>query len=297
MIKFVVPDDHPPQKARYFLAAHGKISTNLWKKIKWQGSLFINGASVRAADAIVKGGDTISYELIEKSQIIPYDRPLNIIYEDDWLLIINKQANQIIHPTSKASSDTLVNAVANYYLQTDQNTGCHPVYRLDRNTTGLIIVAKQPQIQYALTISHDKICRFYKAVVEGCPRPKEAMLCMPIIRKPGSIIERMTADNGQPALTHYKVIKSKENYSLVKLKLYTGRTHQIRVHMAASGHPLLGDDLYGGSCDLIKRQALHAYRIIFTHPIENKKIDISIPMPDDMINLFKKHKKQEAIHY
>ena len=95
MIKFVVPDDHPPQKARYFLAAHGKISTNLWKKIKWQGSLFINGASVRAADAIVKGGDTISYELIEKSQIIPYDRPLNIIYEDDWLLIIKRQTTVI----------------------------------------------------------------------------------------------------------------------------------------------------------------------------------------------------------
>ena len=285
MIKFTVPNGHERQKARYFLAAHGKVSTNLWKKIKWQGQLFINSQPVQAASATVTGGDIISYELAAKSKIIPCDKPLDIVYEDDWLLIINKPCQQIIHPTHKTIHDTLVNIVANYYIHSGQQVGCHPVYRLDRNTTGLVIIAKQPQIQYSLTTSHDKIQRFYHAIVTGCPSPKEAMIALSIGRKPTSIIERMVRNDGQPALTHYRVIRQGRLYSHIQLKLYTGRTHQIRVHMAAIGHPLLGDDLYGGSRELIKRQALHAYRVIFKHPIENKRIDISIPLPSDMAAL------------
>lgn len=291
MINFTVPADYPQQKARYFLASHAKVSTNLWKKIKWQGHLYINNQEVHAASAVVNSGDTISYELAVSSQIIPCDKPLSIVYEDDWLLVINKPANMLIHPTTKDHSDTLVNIVVNYYQQSQQvNIGCHPVYRLDRNTTGLIIVAKQPQIQYALTTSHDKICRFYQALVQGTPKPAEAMLCQPIGRKPDSIIERIVSKNGQSALTRYKVLLSKNDYSLVRLKLYSGRTHQIRVHMSHCGHPLLGDDLYGGDCTLIERQALHAYHVIFEHPISHKKIDIKIPLPADMQNILDSYK-------
>lgn len=285
MIKFTVPDGHKEQKLRYFLASHAKVSTNLWRKIKWHGSLCINNIPVRAADALVNAGDTVSYELEQTSSIVPCNKPLNIVYEDEWLLIINKPADMIIHPTSKIYSDTLVNIIAGYYMQTGQTAGCHPVYRLDRNTTGLIIIAKQPQIQYYLSASHDRICRLYKAVVKDRPRPCEAMLCSSIGRNPESIIERMIMPCGQPALTRYKVLKTMQNRSLIELKLYTGRTHQIRVHMAADGHPLLGDDLYGGDCSLINRQALHAYKVIFNHPINNKQIHISSDLPPDMMQL------------
>ncbi|WP_196593707.1 RluA family pseudouridine synthase [Pectinatus sottacetonis] len=286
MITFTVPPDYPEQKVRYFLASQGRVSSTLWKKIKWHGQLFINGQYINnAAKAIVRGNDIISYELAADSKLIPCNKPLNIIYEDDWLLIINKPAAQIIHPTNKACCDTTVNIIAGYYIKTAQKTGCHPVYRLDRNTTGLIIVAKQPQIQYYLTKSHDKICRFYKAFVSGHMHPKEAMFCEPIARKNTSIIEQMVSQTGKPALTRYNVLSEKDNYSLLNIRLYSGRTHQIRVHLSHAHHPLLGDDLYGGDCTLIKRQALHAYRIIFIHPITKKKFDISIPLPEDMLQL------------
>ena len=286
MIKFIVPAGHKEQKLRYFLASYGKISTNLGRKIKWHGNICINDNPVCAANAFVKAGDIITYDLNDNSSsITPCQKPLDIVYEDEWLLIINKPADLVIHPTSKIYKDTLVNIVAGYYLQTHKQAGCHPVYRLDRNTTGLIIIAKQPQIQYYLSASHGRICRFYQAVVSGCPTPKEAMLCMPIGRKPGSIIERMVTPAGQPALTRYKVLQTMPERSLITLQLYTGRTHQIRVHMAADGHPLLGDDLYGGDCALISRQALHASRLIFTHPMSGKKFDLSVPLPMDMRKL------------
>lgn len=285
MISLSVPDGYPKQKLRYFLASHAKISSTLWRKIKWHGDIRINNIPVQAAAAFVQSGDTVSYELSEASTIIPCYRYLDIIYEDDWLLVVNKPADMIIHPTNKISSDTLVNIIAGYYEKTKQKAGCHPVYRLDRNTTGLIIIAKQPQIQYYLAAAHDRITRLYLAIAEGAPRPAEAMLCSPIGRKEGSIIERTVKSYGQAALTRYKILRKLKNYSLLELKLYSGRTHQIRVHMAYDGHPLLGDDLYGGDCSLISRQALHAYKVSFIHPISGQKLSFNVPLPEDMLKL------------
>lgn len=283
MINFIVPANHPEQKLRYFLASHAKVSTNLWRKIKWRGHLCINALPVHTADALVRAGDVISYELPQNSSIFPCYRPLSILYEDDWLLIINKPAGMLVHPTSKIHNyNALVNFVVGYYRQSKQQAGCHPVYRLDRNTSGLIIIAKEPQIQYYLTASHDRIRRLYYAIVGGRPSPKNAMIDLSIGRSPTSIIERIVTEDGQAALTEYNIISTVNGYSLLELHLYTGRTHQIRFHMSAIGHPLLGDDLYGGNCTLIKRQALHAHQITFIHPITNKLIDISCPLPADM---------------
>ena len=211
---------------------------------------------------------------------------MKIIYEDNTLLIIDKDADMIIHPTSKIETNTLVNAISGYYKKNNQMSGIHPIYRLDRNTTGLIAVAKSAKLQYELSKEHGAIKREYLAVVEGRFKNKEGSIIYPIGRKEGSIIEWKVRDDGKEARTDYKVIEEKPSCTLLKLRLYTGRTHQIRVHMSFLGHPLIGDDLYGGNCSKLKRQALHSHHISFIHPDTGECMEFKSPMPDDMYEFF-----------
>lgn len=285
MVKFTVPPEAAGMKLRFFLKNYAQVSTTLWKKIKWHGLLTANGNAINGALYRVQAGDEICYELEEKSTLIPFFSPLEIIYEDEWLLVINKPQDLLIHPTSLACCKTLVNIIAAYYETSGQKAGCHPVYRLDRNTTGLIVVAKRPQIQYALTKSHGMIERFYIALTKYCPLPQKGIFDGPIARATDSIIKRCVSPNGQMAITHYEIQKSNSNLSCWRLKLGTGRTHQIRVHLAHAGFPLLGDDLYGGDCQLIARQALHAKKIVFTHPISGQKLCFTAPLPEDMAKI------------
>ena len=213
---------------------------------------------------------------------------LNIIYEDEAFLIIDKAPGLAIHPSLLHFENSLSNGVKFYFDSIGLNRLIRPVNRLDRNTSGLVIFAKNEYVQEALIkqMTNNIFSKEYLCLSTGIFEKKQGIIDAPIARKENSIIERQVSfENGQNSVTEYEVVKDFNNISLVKCKLKTGRTHQIRVHMAYLGHSLLGDDLYGKSSDLIDRQALHSYKIEFMHPISNEKVCFTSPLPEDMQNI------------
>lgn len=276
-----------PVKA--FLKQNSGISNSLWKRIKHSGTFKINGELVNAALSVVKNGDIITYDIEKPSTFAPENIPLDIRYEDNWLLVVNKPAGMLVHPTTKEPTRTLGNAVLYYYQSKGEMHAFHPVHRLDRDTSGLVLIAKEPQMQYQLSPKgFKKFQREYLAIVPGIPEPPAGTIDAPIARALPSIILRKISPEGQPARTHYQTLRTNGELSLVQLKLETGRTHQIRVHMAHIGHPLLGDSLYGGDTKQIQRQALHAFRLSFVHPMTHKSIVITAPVPLDMQEILHK---------
>ena len=275
-----------PMPVRAFLKAHQGISNTIWKRIKNSGTFAINGTICNATQANVKNGDIITYDILRPTDITPEDLPLDIRYEDEWLLIINKPAGQLVHPTTKESSGTVGNALMHYFAAQGEAHAFHPVHRLDRDTSGLLLVAKEPQIQYQLSPKGCKnFQREYQAIIPGELTPAAGLIDAPIARALPSIILRKVSPDGQSAHTHYRTVKTNGELSLIELQLETGRTHQIRVHMAHLGHPLLGDDLYGGNMDFIQRQALHAFRLRFKHPMTGENLVITAPPPADFLRI------------
>ena len=286
----VLPEALASMPAKAFLHQKG-ISSTLWKRIKHSGTFKVNGVVTNAARTMLKDGDTVSYQVEKPSEIEPEALPLDIRYEDEYLLIVNKPPGQLVHPTTKEAHGTLAGAVLYHYKAKGENHSYHPIHRLDRDTSGLVLIAKEPQVQYLLT-AKDGTKRFhreYLAIVEGRPKPPEGLIDAPIARALPSIILRKVSPEGKEARTHYKTLSSMERegklLSLIELKLETGRTHQIRVHMNYLGHPLLGDDLYGGSLELMQRQALHACRLHFIHPVTKEQINVKAELPRDMQRL------------
>ena len=271
---------------RSFLKRQG-LSTHLWRRLKHQGSLFINGEPVtRATLAVLRAGDHLRCEIPESSAIEPQDIPLDVRYEDDQLLVINKPAQMLVHPIAKEQLGTLANAVAYYYETKKEPCVFHPTHRLDRNTTGLVLIAKQPHIQSLLTGNEGpRFHRTYLAIAQGHFPEAEGVIDLPLRRKPTSFIEQEAHPEGKPAVTQYRVLAKTEEVSLVELRPVTGRTHQLRVHLAAVGHPILGDDLYGEPSPLIARQALHACRLDLVHPVTQEPMTVEAPPPDDFISV------------
>ena len=279
-------DTLTPMPVRAFLRANQGISNTIWKRIKNSGTFAINGVICNATQAVVKDSDIITYNILRPTDIIPEDLPPDIRYEDEWLLVINKPAGQLVHPTTKERCGTVGNALMHYFAAKGEAHAFHPVHRLDRDTSGLLLIAKEPQIQYQLSPKGCKnFKREYQAIVEGTLTPPDGLIDAPIARALPSIILRKVSPDGQPARTHYRTIKQGNGLSLIKLELDTGRTHQIRVHMAHLGHPLLGDDLYGGNMNYIERQALHAFRLSFKHPMTGENLIITAPPPMDFLRI------------
>lgn len=235
-------------------------------------------------------GDVLTIHLIENESsphITPIPLPLNIVYEDEDILVVNKPADMPIHPSMNNHDNTLANAVA-YYFQT-QNIPYvfRCVNRLDRDTTGLTILAKNMLSAGILSemVRARTLHREYQAIVQGTDLPDSGIIDAPIARVEGSTIERkVDYEKGESALTHYKVLKRDfiMNLSLLSLQLETGRTHQIRVHMKHIGFPLIGDFIYNSDKTYIARQALHSYRLTFTHPITGDSMEFRVPLPEDM---------------
>ncbi len=268
------------------LSIEFKISTRLRNKLIKYKQIFLNGKNVDSRTTINIGDKLVvnfNYEE-DNSNILPKKLPLDIIYEDEWLLIINKSAGIAVHPSILHYDDSLSNAVRYYFDQIGLKKKIRPVNRLDLNTSGIVVFAKCEYIQECLSLQmrNGIFKKEYLCLVQGFLDKKEGVINLPIARKDGSIIERCINSNGKESITHYKVLEEFKNYSLVMCNLQTGRTHQIRVHMQAIGHPLIGDTLYGESSNFISRQALHSYKIYFIHPITNKAIEIIAKLPEDI---------------
>lgn len=278
-----LPEALATMPAKAFFAQTQGISHTIWKRIKHSGTFRVNGELVNAARTELKNGDLVTYDIVRPSNIRAEKLPLDIRYEDDWLLVVNKPAGQLVHPTTQETGGTLGNAILHHYEQQEERHAYHPVHRLDRETSGLVLIAKQPQIQFKLSPKGSKaFCREYLALIPGQLTPPAGVVDAPIARALPSIILRRVSPEGKPARTHYETIKANDRLSFIRLRLETGRTHQIRVHMAHCGHPLLGDELYGGRRDIIGRQALHAFRLSFIHPMTGEKLVITAPLPEDM---------------
>lgn len=271
-----------PAKA-YLMHTCG-ISSGLWKRIKHSGTFAVNGIPVIAARTMLHTGDIVSYELPIVSSVTPEQLPLVIVYEDADLLIIDKPAGQLVHPTTREAHGTVANAVRGLYEARGTTLDFHPCHRLDRNTTGLLLIAKHPEVQYQMA-KQDTLAREYLALIDGALTPPIGTIDAPIARALPSIILRRVAPDGKPARTHYRTEWTNAHHSLLRLHLETGRTHQIRVHLAHLGHPLLGDDLYGGRTDLIPRHALHSAQLTLTHPRTDERLSVESLLPEDMARI------------
>lgn len=235
----------------------------------------------------LKQGDSLVVTLLEETSsehIIPVFHPFEIIYEDEDILVINKPADMPIHPSIHNFDNTLANAVAYYFKEQGIDYTFRCMNRLDRDTTGLTILAKHMLSAAILNkaVANREVKREYVAIVSGIPE-ESGTICAPIARKDGSAIEReVNFQKGETAITHYRRLASSDDCSLISLHLETGRTHQIRVHMKYIGHPLFGDFLYHPDFSKISRQTLHSYRLEFCHPITGKPLTFTAPLPDDM---------------
>lgn len=251
-----------------------------------ENGIVINGIWSRVCDTL-HAGDIVTITLLEtesSENIVPTCLPLDIVYEDEDLMIINKAADTPIHPSQNNYHNTLANAVAYYYAQKNEPFIYRCINRLDRDTTGLLILAKHMYSASLLSkmVQNHEIHREYLAIATG-DVPVSGTITAPIGRVDGSTIERQVDEaNGEYACTHYRCLAQKNGYSLVSLQLETGRTHQIRVHMKHIGHPLPGDFLYHSDYTVIQRQALHSHRLSFVHPITKKPMEFVAELPSDM---------------
>lgn len=266
-----------------------ELSSRLLLKLIKSKKVLLNGLPTDTRNTI-QIGDTITVLLDleeDNSNIMPNKMDLNIIYEDDGLLIINKPSGIPVHPSILHYEDSLSNGVKYYFDQIGLKKKIRPVNRLDKDTSGLVIFAKNEYVQECLIkqMQNNSFKKEYLCIVSGKLKNKIGIIDAPISRKQNSIIERCVNLNGQKSVTHYKVIKEFDDYSLVNCILETGRTHQIRVHFAYIGHPLLGDALYGTKSILINRQALHCYKLTFINPVTKKEIEIKADYPNDFSEL------------
>ena len=286
MVLHYIVNNNKYKDINQILRQEFQISARLLHKLIISKQVTLNGCITDTRNTI-SNGDIIDINLDfeeESENIISTPMKLDIIFEDEAFLILNKPAGIAVHPSILHYQDSLSNGVKFYFESLGLKRKIRPVNRLDLNTSGIIIFAKNEYVQECLIkqMNTNKFKKEYISIVSGHLEKQKGYINLPIARKDNSIIERCVSENGQEAITEYCVLQEFSDYSIVKCYLKTGRTHQIRVHMAAINHPLLGDTLYGTSSELIDRQALHSYKINFIHPILNKPLEFVCELPDDM---------------
>lgn len=311
IIDLIVDSDVHTQSMNHIIKQQ-HISQRMRRRLRNEGIITVNDEPA-TWNTLVHGGDHLVMKLTPEQGFSLSPMDLDIVYEDEHILVINKAAGVLMHPTSTVRDHTLANGVLYYYQETHQHYDFHPVHRLDKDTSGIVIIAKTSVVQHAFDKKHIHFHKSYDAIVEGKLPAVPLTINWPIGRKPGSIIERYCTTEGKPARTDITVISHntrpivdkspiidsntiigsnnmadgncETHFTHVQCLLHTGRTHQIRVHVSQLGYPLAGDDLYGGHLDYIQRQALHAARVSFHHPMTNEWLELSADMPQDMKDL------------
>ena len=273
------------KELREIMREHFDFSSRLRNRIKREKLVMVDGVSTPGWKKPVVGAEIRITLPDETSGFEPQNIPLDIVYEDDDLMIINKQPGLIVHPTKGHPTGTVANALMYYMEQTGKPFKIRFVNRLDMDTSGLLVVAKNSYTQndYTKQMKENTVEKRYVAVVKGIVESDEGTIDLPIGRPDPDHVRRGVMEDGAPSVTHYKVLDRYNGYSLVELLLETGRTHQIRVHMSHIGHPVLGDWLYEGLNPLlIDRQALHAAKLTFTHPMTKERVTFEAPIPEDI---------------
>lgn len=289
-LQYEIQKEDAGLRTEQYLRRKGFSRQNLVELKKIPMSVQVGGRFQRM-NHVLREGDLLSVHIqdMQRSEIPATNLPLSIIYEDEDLMVVDKAAGMPIHPSILNYDNTLANALTCYFREKGENFVFRCSNRLDRDTSGLTVVAKHMVSANILSVMGSKreIHREYLAIVKGRLTPPSGTVDVPLGRKEGSIIER-TVDNvnGERAITHYQLLYEKNGYSLVSLVLETGRTHQIRIHMKYLGFPLIGDYLYNPDMEKISRQALHAHRLSFRHPITGEPLSFTSPLPKDMENVF-----------
>ena len=289
--KHIVTMEDEGKEVRDIMRMYFDFSSRLRNKVKREKLVFLNGEQTQGWFS-VKAGDVVSVDLPdEKSNFPAEDIPLYPVYEDEDLLLLNKQPGLIVHPTKGHPCGTVANALMHYQEVNHQSWKIRFVNRLDMDTSGLLIVAKNAYCQNDLTnqMKKNHLKKTYVSIVSGVLEEDSGTIDLPIGRPDPIDVRRGVMESGAPSVTHYKVLERFPHYTLVELALETGRTHQIRVHMSYIGHPVLGDHLYGEEKPyIIERQALHARQLQFDHPASGEAMTVTAPLPEDM---------QKAIEY
>ncbi|SCG83069.1 ribosomal large subunit pseudouridine synthase D [Proteiniborus sp. DW1] len=266
------------------------ISGRLYRRLQKNQQLYLNGKTTKA-NVTVNKGDKIAILMEEEVETsIPVDIPLDIIHEDFDLIILNKQPNIVVHPTKSHQDDTIANGVAYYFNKKNISKKVRFVNRLDMGTSGILVIAKNAftHQQMSKQMEEGTIEKKYLTIVDGVVDKDEDIIDLPIGKEDDEPMIRAVMENGQVAITKYKVVERFNKATLLEIEIETGRTHQIRVHMKHIGHPIIGDHLYNEPSDLINRQALHAYKFKFIHPRTGEEREIIAKMPSDMETLIAK---------
>lgn len=287
---YLVTEEDPGATVRQILKRRLKFSGRLLAKLKrGEGTVTRNGVEVRLFADVIPG-DLVEVSLPEdRSHFTPQDIPVEVLYEDEDMLIVNKQPGLVVHPTRSHPDDTLANGLMKRMLDSGDSYKIRFVNRIDRDTSGLVVVARNSHCQDTMTgmMRRNEVEKRYVAIVHGVFSEEKGTVDLPLGRLAEGDVRRAVVPDGSPSVTHYRVLERfPSGFSLLELKLETGRTHQIRVHMAHIGHPIVGDTLYGREePELIGRQALHAAQLRFRHPVGGQLLDVKAPLPEDMREL------------
>ena len=282
-MKFVVEKELDGISVHNFLKRHCHVSSRLLAKLKrTQNGITANGEHIRSID-ILHFGDTVEIQMPEdENEIVPVNHPVEIVYEDDEVVIFNKPPFMPVHPVKEHQLDTLANYAVYYAHSKGGNYAFRAVNRLDKDTSGLVLTAKS---SFSMTYLTSRVKKVYVALCEG-ELSGSGTIDSPIRLKEGHTIQREVGEGGIKAMTHYRAVKTMYGHTYVEFTLETGRTHQIRVHMASIGHSLAGDDMYGGSRKYFDRQCLHCAELQFMHPVTHEIITVR-KEPDDWFEILK----------
>lgn len=289
-IDYIIDEDSAGLRVEQFLRRKRYSGQNLSEIKRMPKSILVNGVHYYMRQEL-STGDHLQVRICEtqnSEKIPPTKLPLDIIYEDEDLLVLNKPAGMPIHPSLNNYTNSIANALAYYFQSQGKPFIFRCCNRLDRDTSGLTIVSKHLVSGSILSdmTKYREVHREYLAIARGSVTPSEGTIQAPLGRKEGTIIERTVDwEHGEDAVTHYKVVKEANGHSLVSLRLETGRTHQIRIHMKYLGYPLIGDYLYNPDMEYMTRQALHSHHMEFTHPITAEHMSFTAPLPEDMVRV------------
>jgi 23S rRNA pseudouridine1911/1915/1917 synthase len=303
-LTYTVPASEDGLELRAILQRRLFISRKLLSRLKQtEQGITVNGER-RYISHRVREGDLVEVRMEEETSddILPQYIPVEVIYEDEHLLIVNKPAGLIVHPTTGHWSNTLANGIVHMWQERGLRIRFRPIHRLDKETSGVLAVAKNPYVHQHVSeqMKAGTVEKEYEALVLGAVSPASGTVDAPIDRNPDSPHFRIVTPAGYPSVTHYRVLERFKDATFLSIRLETGRTHQIRVHMAHLGHPLLGDAMYGpeagvpaglpcgpgaGEQMVLKRQALHAARLSFSHPVTRERLVFKAPLPSDLLDI------------